>query len=139
MSDTSLSAFLAQQVAQVLGVPFCFTERRMQSDAAGLYPARYLLPRIFQDRVRRKRVAIVDDVVSAGSALRGAVAELTSHGAVVAVAGALLQLGDTGAAHLAAGGIVVEPVARDDYALWLPGECPLCHAHVPLERPASPS
>lgn len=130
-------AFLAQQVAQVLRVPFCFTERRMESDAAGLYPARYVLPRIFHDRVRAKRIAIVDDVVSAGSALRGTLAELVSHGAIVAGAGALLQLGDTGAALLAAEGVRVEAVARDEYALWSPGNCPLCESTVPLERPAS--
>ena len=130
-------AFLAQQVAQVLRVPFCFTDRRMPSDATGLYPARYALPRVFHDRVRAKRIAIVDDVVSAGSALRGTLAELTSHGAVVAAAGALLQLGDTGAALLAAGGVRVEAVARDEYSLWLPEHCPLCDSKVPLERPAS--
>ena len=130
-------AFLAQLVAQLLRVPFCFTERRLQSDATGLYPARYALPRIFHDRVRAKRIAIVDDVLSAGSALRGTLAELTSHGAVVAAAGALLQLGETGADLLAAEGILVDAVARDEYSLWLPGHCPLCDSNVPLEHPAA--
>ena len=129
-------AFLAQHVAQVLHVPFCFTERRMEPNATGLYPARYALPRTFHDRVRAQRIAIVDDVVSAGSALRGTLAELRSHGAVVAVAGALLQLGDTGAALLAAAGVAVESVSRDEYSLWLPADCPLCAERVPLECPA---
>src|SRR5919107_1434591 len=47
--------------------------------------------------VRGRRLAIVDDVMSAGSALRGTCAELVAHGAEPVVAGALLVLGDVGA------------------------------------------
>ena len=69
-------AFLAQLVARELGAEFCFTERVMPREPGGMYQARYRLPNAFQHRVRGKRVAIVDDVMSAGSALRGTYAEL---------------------------------------------------------------
>lgn len=124
-------AFLAQLVAQALGVEFCFTEL-MPNESQGLYKARYRLPRAFTDRVRGKRLAIVDDVMSAGSALRGTYAELTELGAMPVVAGALLVLGTTGSDFFAQQRIPVEAVARKDYALWSPGDCPLCTAGVPL-------
>ncbi len=54
-------AFLAQLLAQTLNAEFWFTERRAAFS--------YELPRAFCPRGRR--VAIVDDVMSAGSAMRG--------------------------------------------------------------------
>jgi len=126
-------AFLAQLVAQALALEFCFTERVMPAERDGLYRARYVLPSAFVMRLSGKRVAIVDDVMSAGSALRGTYAELMAHSAVPVVAGALLVLGSTGAAFFAEQGVAVEAVARDDYDLWLPAACPLCVAGQPLE------
>jgi orotate phosphoribosyltransferase len=129
-------AFLAQLVAQKLSVEFCFTERVMPTELGGLYQTRYILPAAFRARVRGRRLAIVDDVMSAGSALRGTYSELRSHGAEPVVAGALLLLGDAGARLFAEQGVPVEAVARDEYTLWMPNECPLCLAGMPVERPA---
>ncbi len=131
-------AFLAQHVARSLDVEFCFTEREMPAEAAGLYQARYLLPRAFASRVRDRRVAMVDDVMSAGSALRGTFAELSAHGASPVVAGALLVLGSAGADFFAEEGVAVEAVGREGYELWPPDACPLCAAGVPLEDVAAP-
>jgi orotate phosphoribosyltransferase len=129
-------AFLAQLVAQALGTEFCFTERVMPANASGLYQASYRLPPAFAARVRGQRIAIVDDVMSAGSALRGTYSELLTHGAIPVVAGALMVLGDTGATFFAEQKIAVEAVARHRYSLWLPSECPHCDAGVPLENVA---
>ena len=131
-------AFLAQLLAHALAVEFCFTERVMPAEPAGLYRARYILPPAFAPRLRGKRVAIVDDVMSAGSALRGTYAELQSHGALPVAAGALLVLGSIGADFFAEHGVVVEAVARGDYELWRPADCPLCAAGLPLEDLAAP-
>ncbi|MEP7001818.1 MAG: orotate phosphoribosyltransferase [bacterium] len=129
-------AFLAQLVAQKLSAEFCFTERVMPAVRGGLYQARYVLPAAFHTRVRGRRLAIVDDVMSAGSALRGTYSELCSHGATPVVAGALLQLGTVGAQFFSEQGVAVSAVARDDYTLWSPEECPHCGAGTPVERPA---
>ena len=131
-------AFLAQLVAQALDVEFCFTERVMPAERGGLYAARYVLPAAFHARVRGKRMAMVDDVMSAGSALRGTRAALQSHGAQPVVAGAMLVLGTAGAAYFAAQQIAVEAVARDAYELWLPADCPHCANGVALEDVALP-
>ncbi|MEO8624755.1 MAG: hypothetical protein ABI625_26970, partial [bacterium] len=123
-------------VAQKLSAEFCFTERVMPAEGGGLYQARYLLPAAFQPRVLGRRIAIVDDVMSAGSALRGTYSELRSHGAEPVVAGALLQLGDVGEQFFAEQGVAVQAVARDDYTLWRPEECPHCEAGTSVEKPA---
>lgn len=129
-------AFLAQLVAHELDVEFCFTERVMPDDTDGLYRARYRLPPTFAARVRDQRVAIVDDVMSAGSALRGTFQELRTHGARPVVAAALLVLGDIGAGFFTREQVPVEAVSRDEYELWEPASCPLCAAGVPLENAA---
>ncbi len=130
-------AFLAQLVAHSLGVKFVFTERVMPLHADGLYRAGYHLPPAFAADLAGKRVAIVDDVMSAGSALRGTYTELREHEALPVVAGALLVLGSTGADFFAQQGVAVEAVIREDYQLWLPGECPLCLGGLPLEDVAA--
>lgn len=132
-------AFLAQLLAHALSVKFCFTERVMPGQPGGLYQARYVLPSAFISRLRGKRVAMVDDVMSAGSALRGTYAELKAHDAEPVVAGALLVLGSTGAGFFAERGVAVEAVARHDYDLWLPAACPLCASSFPVEDVAAPS
>jgi orotate phosphoribosyltransferase len=130
-------AFLAQSVAHALGVQFSFTER-LALQSAGMYQARYRLPPAFATRVRGQRLAIVDDVMSAGSALRGTYEELQAHGAKPVAAGALLVLGSTGAEFFAQRGVPVEATARDDYELWLPADCPLCARGLPLDDVATP-
>ena len=131
-------ALLAQLVAQALEVEFCFTERgynppanaggtdkMMPAHTEGLYRASYRLPSAFAERVRGKRVAMVDDVMSAGSALRATYAELQAHDALPVVAGALLVLGSIGADFFAQRSVAVEAVARDEGDFWLPAGCPL--------------
>jgi orotate phosphoribosyltransferase len=127
-------AFLAQAVAGLLGAEFWFTERIMPPEPRGLFAARYRLPPALASRAQARRVAIVDDVMSAGSALRGTYRELLSHGAIPVVAGALMVLGSPGADFFAAERIPVETLTRDEYQAWPPDDCPLCAAGVPLDR-----
>lgn len=130
-------AFLAQLVARALAVEFCFTEGVMPAERGSFYGARYRLPPALAARVRGKRFAIVDDVMSAGSALLGTYTELREHGAVPVVAGALLVLGTTGARLFAQEGVPVEAITRQNYELWTPADCPLCASGVPIEDVAA--
>ena len=130
-------AFLAQLVAHALDLTFCFTERVISPDNSGLYPARYQLPSAFAKSISGKRVAMVDDVMSAGSALRGTFIELQDCTAKPAVAAALLVLGKTGVDFFAQQSIPVVAMAQEDYDLWLPAECPHCRAGVKLEDVAA--
>jgi orotate phosphoribosyltransferase len=126
-------AFLAQLIAHTLDIEFCFTRRVMPTDTEGLYGVRYVLPPSFHERVRNKRVAIVDDVMSAGSALRGTLTELNAHGATIVVAGALLVLGTRGTDFFSERGVALESVYSGHFDLWLSDECPHCAAGEPIE------
>jgi orotate phosphoribosyltransferase len=129
-------AFLGQAVATELGCEFYFTERVAAQDGAALYGVGYRLPAGLHARVRGKRVAVVDDVISAGSAVRGTAAALAEGGATPVAVGALLLLGDAAPRHFAAQGIPVAAVAQAPGEWWTPAECPLCAAQIPLEVPA---
>ena len=130
-------AFLAQLIASALGVEFWFTERVAPASIDRMFQVTYPLPRAIAERARGKSVAIVDDVMSAGSALRGAYGELEKHGARTVAAGALLVLGTAGVDFFRDRDIPVKSVARQNLDLWLPSECRLCAAGVPLERTVS--
>ncbi len=131
-------AFLAHALAMSLGVGFFYTESRPASAGAGLFAAEYKLPPALERLVRGQRVAVVDDVISAGSSVRATVAALTAAGASVAVVAALLALGDAGSLHFTERGVPVETLQRRELALWEPGDCPLCLQGQPLEDPRVP-
>jgi orotate phosphoribosyltransferase len=131
-------AFLAQRLAPLLDAEFWYTEPVAPAEGQGLFRARYRLPAAFVDRLARPRVAIVDDVMSAGSSLRATYVELSAHGARVVAVGSLLTLGNVGAAYFTDLGLAVESVARADLEMWTPAECPHCAAGVAIERVAGP-
>jgi orotate phosphoribosyltransferase len=129
-------AFLAQRVAMRLGAEFWHAERQAPDEPSGMFAVRYRLPPPLRARARGARVAIVDDVMSAGSALRGTYAELTDHGALPVAAGALLVLGGLGERFFAERKVPVLAVCRDEYAVWTADHCPRCAAGEPLEEVA---
>jgi orotate phosphoribosyltransferase len=127
-------------VAIALKIDFCFTEPGPPERGAGLFRARYRLPAAFHSSVPGRRVAIVDDVMSAGSSLRATCAELRAHKAIPVAVGALLVLGNVGERHFVEGErLPVDAVTRDAFELWSESECPLCTQGVPLEDPTSPT
>ena len=129
-------AFLAQWVARELGASFCFTERIAADtpNTKALYSVRYVLPNAFQARVNGQRTALVDDVMSAGSALRGTYQEMQRQGANVIVIGALLTLGQRGESFFQQQALPTVTAIRDDFSTWLPAECPLCAQKIALEQ-----
>jgi orotate phosphoribosyltransferase len=126
-------ATLAELIARRLGCAFAFTQLA-SADPSGLFKARYVLPPEFADGVRGKRVALVDDVMSAGSSLRATLAAMEASGARTVVIGALHVLGGAGVDFFLQRGLTVETVGRDDYEMWRPDRCPLCAAGAPLEH-----
>ena len=126
-------AFLAQSIARSLDAEFWYTAPAPSLESGGLYRARYALPPVLARRAAGHRVAIVDDVMSAGSSLRATDAELQSHGAVTVAAGALLVLGSVGADYFGARGVPVVAASRGEYEMWPPEQCPLCAAGAALE------
>jgi orotate phosphoribosyltransferase len=126
-------AFLAQAIAIQLGMAFYYTEP--VAEGRGLFAAEYRLPLELRRHARERRVAVVDDIISAGSSVRATVQALEDAGASTAVVGALLILGTTAIDHFAGRKIPIESLARRDFATWKPHDCPLCEQCVPLEEP----
>lgn len=125
-------AFVAFAIAERSGIGFFPAERA--ADPRGV---RYRIPASLRPRLAGVRVALVDDVINAGSAVRATWSELRACGADVRVLGALAVLGG----HAARLGLPLETTATIDNMLWLPAECPMCASAVPLEdlTPAEPT
>jgi orotate phosphoribosyltransferase len=126
-------AFLAQMVAEELDVEFYFAEQHVRPKADGLYPLAYRIPDSIRVAIRGKRIAVVDDVINAGSAIRGALADLRICGATPLAIGALLVLGDAAMNFASTEGYPLENLAHLPNVFWEPSACPLCASGVPLE------
>lgn len=131
-------AFLAQAIASTLGARFYYTEPGPAPPGPGLFRAEYRLPPELSRRARGERVAVVDDVISAGSSVRATIAALGAAGASTAVVAALVVLGDAAVAHFAEQRVPVETLGRHDFTLWKPADCPLCQVGPPLVDPRDP-
>ena len=128
-------AFVALMIASELGVEFCYAERLAPGpDGDALFPVEYRIPHVVRARLRGKRVAIVNDVISAGSAVRGTLADLTACNATPVAVAALSVLGPAAAELAASHGLALESLAAFPFSMWTPGDCPLCRAGVALEN-----
>ena len=127
-------SFIAMMVAEKVGVPFTYAERIADDTLRGLYTVRYRLPGAQRQLVRGKRVAIVNDVISAGSAVRGAYNDLIECGATPVVIAALAVLGNRGPAWAAELQIPLDALVAMDNEVWEPESCPLCREGVPLNN-----
>lgn len=128
-------AFLAQAIATRLDAFFYYTEPALSPAGDALFTAGYRLPRGSRRRVRGQSVAVVDDVVSAGSSVRATVAALAEAGATTVVIGALAVLGDLALDHFSTSGVPIETLQHRSLDLWTPAECPACRSGRPLEDP----
>jgi orotate phosphoribosyltransferase len=117
-------AFVACALAERAGLQFFPAER-----VGDLRGVRYRVPVSLRPRLEGIRIAIIDDVINAGSAVRATCTELRSHGTDVRVLGALAVLGS----HAGNLGLPIETARTIDNTLWSPAACPLCASAVPLE------
>ena len=130
-------AFVALAVAAQLDVDFIYTERFANPSQGSLYPCEYRVPRALRGTIRGRRVAIVNDVINAGSAVRGTFADLEAcHAKIVAIA-PLLVLGSWTAGFVAQKKVALHTLASLPNRVWLPDACPLCDSGVPLDNVAA--
>ena len=127
-------AFVALLVAEELGAEFVYAERFANRENRGLFPVEYRLPGVLREKVRGRRVAIVNDVVNAGSAVRGTAADLVACGAELVGIACLMTLGAAAAEIAEKFGVPMFRLAARDANLWTPEECPLCRAGVAVTR-----
>jgi orotate phosphoribosyltransferase len=131
-------ALLAQMIAEEIGAEFCFAEQFAQTPPNGLYLVGYRIPRALRTSIRGKRIAIVDDVINAGSAVRGTAQDLHACGACIAAIGALLTLGAPASSLATSLEVPLETLSQiPKNDLWEPSSCPLCASGAALDESAS--
>jgi orotate phosphoribosyltransferase len=123
-------ALLAQAVSRHLGATFTYTDRYIDAD----HNVRYVLPAAQHALVAGKRVAIVDDVINAGSATTKTYDALVAAGARPVVVAALLVLGFAIDQFAEQRGIRMIACSRRENSLWPPEECPLCAQNIPVDN-----
>lgn len=125
-------AFVGLMVASSLRLPFSYSEPVRDQHAAGLFPVSYPIPKPLERELRGKRVAIVNDVINAGSAVRGTLAALKQCGAQPVAIAALAVYGPAASELAATHGVALETLASFPSRIWEPRTCPLCAKGVPL-------
>lgn len=124
-------ALIAFAVASALAARFVAAER-VAHQPGSLFSAGYRVPAGLCTELAGRRVAVVDDVVNAGSATRSVVAAVRAANGIPVVIGALLRLGEAVAEYAAAEGLAAESLAAWPSRIWEPGSCPRCAAGEPL-------
>lgn len=117
-------AFVALQTAAVLGVPFTYS--------AYEGPFRYRIPDVLRTELAGRRVAVVSDVINAGSAVIGTLDDLDACGARPVAIATLAILGDAAREFAATRSLALETLASFSNTLWEPAACPLCARGVAL-------
>lgn len=125
-------AFLAMGVANDLDVPFFYTEQ-LKPNGDLLYPIGYRLPTAQRPMIKGKRVAIVNDVINAGSAVRGTYFDVQSCSATIVAMASLLTLGDAARAFADEWKIDLITIGSQPNPIWKPEVCPLCADGIPLK------
>jgi orotate phosphoribosyltransferase len=127
-------AFVGLLVANELGCEFTYANRFAGDDPTQLFGVKYRVPATLRPVVKGKRIVIVNDVTSAGSAVRGTYEDLVDAGARVIAVGCLLLLGEPFASFADEHGLAVEALETRPHHLWTAEECPLCKEGVRLEK-----
>ncbi len=127
-------AFVGLLVAEALGVPFTYSAPGRATPGQGLFRVSYAIPLPFErELAARRRVAVVNDVINAGSAVRGTLADLRRIDARVVAVGTLAVYGDAARALAESHGAALETLASFPGLTFEPASCPLCARGVPLE------
>lgn len=127
-------AILAQMIAAELGKEFYHADRILRPQRDGSIGVGYQIPGAMRPALRNKRVAIVDDVINAGSAMSATFVDVENCGGKPAAIASLLALGSPAARFADDHALPLELIGQLPSHIWLPQDCPLCRGQTPLER-----
>jgi orotate phosphoribosyltransferase len=126
-------AFLAQAIADILGSAFLAAHRHpapQPGDVSG-----YRLPAA-PGGIAGWRIAVVDDAINAGTAVRACFHQVRHAGAIPVAVAALLSLGRASVTIAAALPVPYYAVGTIPSRVWPAGQCPLCAGGVAFTDPA---
>jgi orotate phosphoribosyltransferase len=126
-------AFVAQLLAAEIGAGFAFAERRVLAETV-----RYTVPTSLRAALSGQRILLVDDAVNAGSALLLTLESVLACGSELIGFASLLTLGDAASRLGERYSVPFFALLSLDRAIWLPEECPLCRAGMPLVDYSAP-
>jgi orotate phosphoribosyltransferase len=129
-------AFVALFVALRLDVPFTYSTPRAERDPEGLFPVAYRVPDALRAHLAGRRVAVVNDVINAGSAVRGTLSDLRGCEATPCAIASLAVLGTAATVLAASAGVPLVALEQVPNSIFPPAACPLCAAGAPLSNPA---
>ena len=124
-------AFVALLVAEQLAVPFTYAVPQPPATDT-LFPVKYRLPAGLRSKVAGRRIAVINDVIGAGSAVRGTLDDLRACNARPVVIGTLAVAGEAAGRLAAENGVALETLAEIAIRIWAPADCPLCGEGIPL-------
>ena len=130
-------AFLAYALAELMGVAFLPAYRVPASDAAAATAYRLAQTGGDGEGIGGWRVAIADDAVNAGTAVRACARRLREHGALPVAVAALLAVGPARQVVPAALSVPFYAVDTVQSQAWRPEDCPLCADGIPLTYPSA--
>lgn len=119
-------AFVGLMVAEVLDVEFIYTTPQPTATGNELFPTAYHIPDVVRPMLKGRRVAIVNDVINAGSSVKGTLDELRSVGAAPVAIATLMTLGRSAEQIASQWGIPLLELSHNEIGIWAPEECPLC-------------
>lgn len=126
-------ALLANMIAIEFDLHFVYTERVVALGSGRDSRVSYHLPDAFKALVGGRSIAVVDDVINAGSAVRGTIEALNNTDSSVVAVGSLLLLHRSGkSAHTAVHTNMISPETLKS-ELWPPSECPLCQSGIQID------
>lgn len=128
-------AFLAQTVADLLGTAFLPARRRPAPGSPE--PVEYHLAGGARNLIGGWRVAIVDDAINAGTAVRACCEQVRDSEATPVAVGALLSLGRASDVVTVTMSVPCYAVATMPSQVWPAADCPLCAVDTPLVAPQS--
>jgi len=131
-------AFLALMVAAELRLPFTYSAPLPEEQPTKLYPVRYQLPGVLRAEVRGKRVAIVNDAINVGSAVRATFADLERCEAKPVAIAALAVLTPWASRFAETNGLGLEVLTSLESDVWTPTACPMCIRGEPLTERLPP-
>lgn len=130
-------AFLAHSLASELNSKFYYTQKISDNNSVELFKAEYGLPNGLKQKISGEKVAVVDDMISAGSSVRATIKALAAAGAETVVVGCFFLVGDLAKIYFATSNMPVEALVQQSFNFWASENCSFSKQGMKLENPVS--